>query len=84
MNGEKAFVVAPTFEDYDVLIRHHKLDPGLCFWCPTVEDAALDIISNHLIGIAAAMWTIAGRWTFDLEQSRAASQAWKQERQQAA
>lgn len=83
MNGEKAFVVARTGDEYDQLIRHHRLDPGLCFWCDSVEEAALDIIKNHLIGIAAAMWTAAGRWQFDLAQSRSASDAWRREKEAA-
>jgi len=83
MNGEKAFVVAPTLEDYGELIRYHRLDPGLCFWCESVEDAALDIIANHLNGCPAAMWTIAGRWHFDLEQSRNAALARRRERKAA-
>jgi putative hemolysin len=73
MNGEKAFIVAMTGEEYDRLIALHRLDHALCFWCASVEEAALDIIKNHLNGCAAAMWTAAGRWHYDIEQSRAAS-----------
>jgi hypothetical protein len=73
MNGEKAFVVAQDSDTYDLLIRFHQLDPGLCFQCDTAEEAAIDIIKNHLIGIRAAMWTAAGRWHYDIEQIRAAS-----------
>ena len=83
MNGEKAFVVARSGEEYDRLIAYHHLEGGLCFWCDTVEEAALDIIKNHLSGCRAAMWTMAGRWTFDLEQSRTASLERRKEREAA-
>lgn len=72
MNGEKAFVVACDLELYAAIVRLWKLDPGLCFWCPTPERAARDIITNQQQGIPAAMWTVAGRWSYDLETSRAA------------
>jgi hypothetical protein len=64
MNGEKAFVVAPDLETYAGLVRYFRLEPGLAFYCASVNEAAFGVFENLVQGIAAAMWTAEGRWQY--------------------
>lgn len=47
----KTFIVATSWEDYDAAIASRRFDPGECFYCLDVAEAARNAETNRRWGV---------------------------------
>lgn len=55
----KTFVVAVSWEDYDLAIATHRLNPGETFYAVTIQEAQRDVARNARRGIESRVLVTA-------------------------